>query len=116
MVATKSDTVIETLGRIEKDLGLSVVELGSALGVSADTIECWRCGDSTPDGEARQRLDQLLALREHLRETLAPDSIRDWLRWTPVYLGGITPAEAIARGQADRVETLLTIIDYGIFT
>jgi transcriptional regulator with XRE-family HTH domain len=116
MVATTKRTVTEALDRLETDLGLTEQELASALGVTRGAIERWRRGGSTPNHETRQRLDQLIALYHHLRETLAPEAVPGWLRWTPEYLGGITPADAIARGQGDRVEALLTVIDYGIFT
>jgi len=79
-------------------------------------IRRWRCGRAVPSPKANQRLDQLLELHDHLYESIAPDEITNWLRWTPAYLGGITPVDAITQGQADRVEKLLTIIDYGIFT
>ncbi|HEY7032881.1 MAG TPA: helix-turn-helix transcriptional regulator [Thermomicrobiales bacterium] len=116
MVATTDRTVTEALDRIEKDLGLTEQEVASALGVSTQVIERWRHRQATPDRETAQRLDQLVALYHHLRETLAPEAVPGWLRWTPEYLGGITPADAIVRGQTDRVEALLTVIDHGIFT
>jgi transcriptional regulator with XRE-family HTH domain len=116
MVATTSRTVTEELDRLETDLGLTEQEVAAALGVTMGAIERWRGGESSPNRETRQRLDQLGALYHHLQETLAPEAVPGWLRWTPEYLGGMTPAEAIARGQGDRVEALLTVIDYGIFT
>jgi transcriptional regulator with XRE-family HTH domain len=116
MVATSNLSLTDALDRLAADLGLSEAELASALGVAAETVARWRRGDESPDQEARQRLDRLVALYYHLRETLAPEAVPGWLRWTPEYLGGITPADAIASGQGDRVEALLTIIDYGIFT
>jgi len=116
MVAATSQTLNELLDLLVADLGLTEHEVASALGVPTDAIECWRRGDLTPDREPRERLGQLVALHRHLHETIAPEEVAHWLRWTPHYLGGITPADAIARGQSDRVEALLTIIDYGIFT
>jgi transcriptional regulator with XRE-family HTH domain len=116
MVVASRRSLIESLDTIEEDLGLSEVELASALGVTPSQIQYWRRGDVAPDQEACQRLDQLLALHHHLVETIAPEEVANWLRWTPEYLGGITPADAISGGQSDRVEALLTIIDYGIFT
>lgn len=115
MVATRSRTFIDDIDRLEADLGLTVPELASALGVTAGTLGQWRHGKAIPSHDVRRRLDQLLALHDHLYETLAPEAVPDWLRWTPTYLGGTTPADAIAEGQADRVEALLTIIDYGMF-
>jgi transcriptional regulator with XRE-family HTH domain len=116
MVETSSLTLRESLDLIERDLGLSEFELASALGVAVSNIQRWRCGEAAPNQATNQRLDQLVALHRHLFESIEPEDVAGWLRCTPVYLGGITPADAIANGQADRVEALLTIIDYGIFT
>ena len=63
----------------------------------------------------RKRLENLLALRDHLFEALKPDAVASWLREKPRYLGGATPADSIARGDFDRIGALLTIIDYGMF-
>jgi transcriptional regulator with XRE-family HTH domain len=115
MVATRTHTPGETLDQLQKDLGLSTEELASALGVTVPTVKQWQHRSSIPREEAKTRLDSLLALHGHLFETLKPEAVPRWLREKPTYLGGATPAETIARGDFDRIESLLTIIDYGMF-
>jgi transcriptional regulator with XRE-family HTH domain len=115
MAAIRTKTVGETLDQLQSDLGLSAEEFASALGVAVPTLNSWQRGSSIPDNEARTRLDQLIALHGHLFETLKPDAVPCWLREHPRYLGGATPAETIVRGDFDRIDALLTIIDYGMF-
>lgn len=115
MVATRTQTLGETLDQLQNDLGLSTEELASALGVTVSTVKQWQLGASITRQEVKTRFDDLLALHSHLFETLKPEAVPRWLREKPTYLGGATPAETIARGDFDRIESLLIIIDYGMF-
>ena len=115
MVAVSAQASGEAINRLQRDLGLSLEELASALGVTAPIAERWQLNESLSKPEVQDRLDKLLALRDHLSETLKPDAVPRWLREQPRYLAGATPAETIARGDFDRIEALLTIIDYGMF-
>ncbi len=116
MVATRTQALGETLDQLRRDLGLSTGEFASALGVTVPTAKQWQYRSSIPLEEAKTRLDDLMALHRHLFETLKPDAVPRWLREKPAYLGGATPAETIARGDFDRIESLLIIIDYGMFS
>jgi hypothetical protein len=94
--------------------------LASALGVSRDGIERWAIDGAQPNAESRRRLEDLLALSDHLHETIRPEGIPRWLRAPNRYIGSITkrsttPAEAIAKGEFDWVEGALVVIDHGIF-
>jgi transcriptional regulator with XRE-family HTH domain len=115
MVATRTQTLGDTLDQLRRDLGLSTEELASALGVTVPTVKQWQHRSSIPQEDAKTRLDDLIALHGHLFETLKPDAVPRWLREQPTYLGGATPAETIARGDFERIESLLIIIDYGMF-
>jgi transcriptional regulator with XRE-family HTH domain len=115
MVAVRAQALGETIIRLQQALGLSIEEVASALGVTAQVAERWQHGESMAEPETKNRLDDLVALHDHLYETLKPDAVPRWLRERPRYLGGDTPADTIARGDFDRIEALLTIIDYGMF-
>jgi len=120
MAAIRTKTLGETLNQLRSDLGLSAEELASALAVSSDIVEQWAAGGLQPNAEARRRLQDLLALSEHLHETFRPEGIPHWLRAPNRYIGTktkrpTTPAEAIARGEFDWVEGALVVIDYGMF-
>jgi transcriptional regulator with XRE-family HTH domain len=120
MVAIRPKTLGETIDRLERDLGLSSEELALALGAPVSTVEQWRRDASEPDGEDRQRLDDLMALQAHLHDTLKPEGIPRWLREPNRYISSITkrwttPVEAIEGGHIDWVDNALGIIDHGIF-
>lgn len=101
---------------IERGLGLSGSELAAALGSSPKTVERWRSGQTYPQHEARERLARLLALVEHLGETFRDrETAHSWLRTGSFYLGGLTPAEVLHAGRADRVEAALEALDSGVF-
>ena len=104
------------LEELEVGMGLTGNELAQALDITPRSIERWRVGETHPQHEARQRLAQLEALVAHLQQTFSTaETGRDWLRDANKYLGGLTPAEAIRAGRADRVEAALEALDSGIF-
>jgi uncharacterized protein (DUF2384 family) len=109
-------TPAQAVGRLEEGLGLSTVELATALGISARTLERWRAGETHPQREARVRLAALVALDRRLQETFdTPEAVRSWLRAGSPYLGGLTPVEVLRAGRPDRVEAALEALDSGVF-
>jgi transcriptional regulator with XRE-family HTH domain len=104
------------LGLLLSELGLSPDDLAGALGVNRRTVERWRLGESYPQLEARTRLLALLGLNQHLRETFATaEDGRSWFRAGSRYLAGDVPADALRRGEIDRVEAALEALDSGIY-
>ena len=109
-------TPAQAVGRLEKGLGLSTVELATALGISARTLERWRAGETHPQRGARVRLAALVGLDRRLQETFdTPVAVRSWLRAGSPYLGGLTPVEVLRAGRPDRVEAALEALDSGVF-
>ena len=109
-------TPAQAVERLEEDLGLSKGELAAALGATPRTLERWRTSTTHPQRDARQRLAALLNLDEHLRDTFTGwEAAREWLRAPSPYLGGLTPADALRAGRADRVEAALEALDSGVF-
>jgi putative toxin-antitoxin system antitoxin component (TIGR02293 family) len=109
-------TPAQAVERLEEDLGLTRGELAAALDATPRTLERWRAGATHPQRDARQRLAALLNLDEHLRDTFTDrEAAREWLRAPSPYLGGLTPADALRAGRADRVEAALEALDSGIF-
>ena len=101
---------------LERDLTLSHDDLARALGVNRRTLERWRSGECYPQREARARFSALLDLNHHLRETFeTPEDARAWVHASSRYLGGLTPADALRSGRADRVEAALEALDSGVF-
>ncbi len=109
-------TPAQAVERLEGDLGLTKGELAAALDATSRTLERWRAGTTHPQRDARRRLAALLNLDEHLRDTFTDwEAARQWLRAPNPYLGGLTPADALRAGRADRVEAALEALDSGVF-
>jgi len=109
-------TPAQAVERLEEDLSFTRGELAAALGATPRTLERWRAGATHPQRDARRRLAALLNLDEHLRDTFVDrEAAREWLRAPSAYLGGLTPAEALRAGRADRIEAALEALDSGVF-
>lgn len=109
----KCGPLIEGLAR---DLGLSAETIARALDVDRRTVDRWRSNQSVPQGKTRERLGELLELRDRLLTQLGtPESIREWLRARSGYLGGFTPEEALKAGRLDRVRADLDGLAAGVY-
>lgn len=101
---------------LERDLGVSIETIALALDVDRRTVERWRANQSVPQGNTRQRLGELVALRDQLVRIFgAPQTAQEWLRAKSRYLGGFTPQEAFKAGRLDRVRADLDGLAAGIY-
>lgn len=101
---------------LERDLGVSLETLALALDVDRRTVERWRANQSVPQGKTRQRLGELVALRDRLLQMFgAPETAREWLGARSRYLGGFTPTEALKAGRLDRVRSDLDGLAAGVY-
>jgi transcriptional regulator with XRE-family HTH domain len=115
-MAVLDRTPAQAIDRAMRDFGLSDRDISQVVGASSRTIARWRSGEAFPQRESRQRLAELVALDERLRETFSTvEAIRSWAHAPSRYLGGITPAEAMRVGRIDRVNAALEALDSGIF-
>jgi len=108
-------TVADAIASIQRDLGLTSAEVAGGLGVTTRTLDRWRKGQSLPQREARERLNELSAVRDHALEAFYPDDLPRWMRERNRALAGTRPVDAIAVGRLDQVENALVVIDYGMF-
>ena len=93
--------VIEAL---ERDLGVPSDVIARTLDVDRRTVERWRADQSVPQGKTRERLGELVALRDRLLVMFdSADAIQTWLQAPSLYLGGFSPEEALKAGRLDRV-------------
>lgn len=101
---------------LQRDLGISTDTIALALDVDRRTVERWRADRSVPQGKTRERLSELVALRDlliHLFET--PETAQEWLRAESRYLGGFTPEEILKAGRPDRVRADLEGLAAGVY-
>ncbi len=107
------DRIVEGL---ERDLGISLETIAQALDVDRRTVERWRANQSVPQGRIRQRLRELIALRDRIVRMFGSEqAAQEWLRASSLYLGGFTPQEALKAGRIDRVRADLDGLAAGIY-
>lgn len=108
-----SGPIIEGL---ERDLGISAETIAVALDVDRRTVERWRANQSVPQGKTRERLGELVALRDELLRMFGtPEAAQEWLRASSRYLGGFTPHEALKAGRPDRLRADLEGLAAGVY-
>ena len=106
----------QALDALEEGMGLSEDELAQALGTSRRTLQRWRTGAAYPQQAMRKQLSSLLELLERVQETFeGTEAPRHWFESPSHYLGGISPAEAVRVGRADKADLALEALHSGIF-
>ena len=101
---------------LQRDLGISIDTIALALAVDRRTVDRWRADQSVPQGKTRERLGELIALRDLLvRAFGTPETIHSWLRTQSRYLGGFTPEEILRAGRPDRVRADLEGMLAGVY-
>lgn len=101
---------------LERDLGISPDVIARALDVDRRTVERWRANQSVPQGKTRQRLAELIGLRDRLLRMFgSPEAAREWLQAGSRYLGWFTPEEALRAGRLDRVRADLDGLASGVY-
>ena len=64
---------------LEQDLGVPAETVAAALAVDRRTIERWRANQTIPHGKTRERLSELLALRDRLLEVMGRrEAVQGW--------------------------------------
>jgi hypothetical protein len=101
---------------LERDLGISVETIALALSVDRRTVERWRANQSVPQGQTRQRLGELVEVRDQLLRMFGTrQAAQAWLRASSRYLGGFTPQEALKAGRLDRLRADLEGLAAGVY-
>ncbi len=101
---------------LERDLGISAEVIALALDVDRRTVERWRADQSVPQGETRQRLGELLTLRDQLLRMFGTrEAAQEWLQASSRYLGGFTSREALKAGRLDRLRADLEGLAAGVY-
>jgi hypothetical protein len=95
--------------------GLDASALARLTGRSQRTAERWLNGDSSPRGEARERILATQAVVEALGSAFPGADPGAWLQRPEMELDFDTPIDAIAKGDAKRVLALLTALGEGAY-
>ena len=100
---------------LERDLGVPLETIARALDVDRRTVERWRANRSVPQGKTRERLAELVDLRDRLLRIFGtPEAAQAWLRASSRHLGEFTPEEALKAGRLDRVRADLEGLAAGV--
>jgi hypothetical protein len=95
---------LQKLGEMA-DLGITLAVAASAISVNERTLTRWSRGESWPQTVTFERLDDLIAVIDHLRDTFTSvDAARTWLWSDNPRLGDLRPIDALLAGRLDRVE------------
>lgn len=106
----------QAIEQLEHNLGLTPDDLCGALNISRRTLERWRSGEAYPQRESREKLVELMAFEEHVRDMFTGlEYVRLWMHTEARYLGWITPAEAVRLGKVDRANSAIGALEHGIF-
>ena len=101
---------------LERDLGISLDTIARVLDVDRRTVERWRANQRVPQGKTRERLAELINLRDRLLGMSGTDeAAQAWLQPSSRYLGGFTPEEALKAGRLDRVRADLEGLAAGVY-
>ena len=100
--------------RLSSDLSLSQEELAALVGTSARTVARWAAGEASPQRLARQRLLELFAVGERLKNVLKPEDANLWIFTPNRLLEYDTPAERIGKGQFRDVLALIEALAEGV--
>lgn len=99
--------------RLREFFGLNQKEFGRLVGSSARSVANWERGRPMP-AHVRQTMTTLADIQDRLVNLIRPDYIGRWLRMPIPALGGVSPLEAIERGQIDHLHGILVRLDEGI--
>ncbi len=112
----------QVLRLLTEDMGIEEKDLRVVFDVEQRSIEKWRSGETLPQKETRRRLNELVALHEHLGQTFTLyEGARAWMRAPLRYLGGLTPLQVLRAGDTEdvssveRLEEALEALDSGVF-
>lgn len=93
------------------ELGLTDEDLARATGAARSTARGWLSERSTPTGERRERLIELVAMVERLEQIIGRDYIPIWLRKPVPMLDDDKPLDVIGRGEYRRVARAISELE-----
>jgi DNA-binding transcriptional regulator YiaG len=94
-------------------LGLTQELFARLVGVSQRSVSAWEGGGEIGDASVR-RIRELERLADELQKSMRADFIPTWLVSANEGLGGLSPLEAMERGESDRVWRSVFLLGSGI--
>jgi DNA-binding XRE family transcriptional regulator len=102
-----------SVAAVRMKLGLTQERFARLIGVTQRSITAWENGGEINDVSLR-RIREMDHLAEELRKSMREDFIPHWLVSPNEGLGGISPIEAMERGEAARVWRSVFLMGSGI--
>ncbi len=100
---------------VSERFDLSQAELAKMLKASPRTVSRWCSGNAMPRFEAKQRLLELVAVGDQLRDLMAPEDSNLWIFSPNPGLDYNSPAERISEGDFRSVIALINAMKEGVF-
>lgn len=97
--------------RIHRQGHLTDQLIARATGAKPSTVRGWLNRRSEPSGLRAERIAELSAIVDRLREVIEPDYIPVWLTKPVKAFDDEKPIELIARGQYRRVASLISALE-----
>lgn len=101
------------IATVRRKLGLTQERFARLIGVSQRSVTTWENGGEINDVSLR-RVREMDYLADELRKSMQEDFIPHWLVSPNEGLGGISPIEAMERGEAARVWRSVFLMGSGI--
>jgi DNA-binding transcriptional regulator YiaG len=101
------------VAQVRKELGVTQDLFARMIGVSSRSVAGWEGGASINESSAR-RLVEMRRLASALKRVMKPDFLPRWLATPNEGLGGISPVEALERGESDRLWRAVFLLGSGL--
>jgi DNA-binding XRE family transcriptional regulator len=107
------ETEIPDVAQVRAELGVTQDILARMIGVSSHSVTGWEGGASINESSAR-RLVEMQRLASALKQVMQADFLPRWLVTPNEGLGGISPVEALERGESDRLWRVVFLLGSGL--
>jgi putative toxin-antitoxin system antitoxin component (TIGR02293 family) len=105
----------ERLERAAEQMDLGPRDLARALDASPRTVARWLNQETTPRGDAKERMLEVVAVFDRLTATLTPPAAHDWLFTPNAALDYHKPIDLLRVGEFRRVLGAIDALAEGVF-
>lgn len=114
-VAETQNTVVRYISDLDKNGGLSGVDIANFTEVSKSTVHRWAKGHIAPKPETQLFLSDLHYVVQRLDEYYSPREVRTWLYARHPQLDGERAIEVILNDDSARVLAILDRLDADVY-
>ncbi len=105
----------ERLERAAERIDIGPRDLARALDATPRTVSRWLNQETTPRGDAKERMLEVVAVFDRLSATLAPSAAHEWLLAPNPSLDYDKPIDLLREGEFRRVLGAIDALAEGVF-